>query len=61
MKMLKTSLVLTLCLFALPTLAKDTTNKELRKEKRRFTKKVRAVKAAQKEKSIPFKGKWSKS
>ncbi len=47
MKALKTIIALTLCIFALPALAGDgNDNKEIRKEKRRFTKEVRSMKGA---------------
>lgn len=46
MKNLKIAIALSACLFALPTFANGEKGKELRKEKKRFTKEVRAMKEA---------------
>lgn len=52
MKALKTTIAFALCIFALPALASDgNDNKEIRKEKRRFTKEVRAMKGAKNHKA----------
>jgi hypothetical protein len=46
MKFAKTTLILATLLFAMPALAKDKLDKELKKEKKRFTKEIRANKKA---------------
>ena len=58
MKTLKTTLFFSLFLFVLPALASDVSKKELRKEKKRLTQKIRAEKDSQKENQTVFRGKW---
>lgn len=58
MKIFKITLILFLCLFTRPAMANDISKKELRKEKKRLTKKIRAEKDSQKENQTVLRGKW---